>query len=80
MWSDIWSREWPWSWMTQVHFSLNAGDKESVPCEEVKKKKKKKEAIYTGKGDPEAKYNAHLDLFIEMSAYWTPNCIYKMQM
>lgn len=39
MWSDIWSREWPWSWMTQVHFSLNAGDKESVPCEEVKKKK-----------------------------------------
>lgn len=78
MWSDIWSREWPWSWMMQVHFSLNAGDKESVPCEEVKKKKK--EAIYTGKGDPEAKYNAHLDLFIEMSAYWTPNCIYKMQM
>lgn len=77
MWSDIWSREWPWSWMMQVHFSLNAGDKESVPCEEVKKKK---EAIYTGKGDPEAKYNAHLDLFIEMSAYWTPNCIYKMQM
>lgn len=41
MWSDIWSREWPWSWMTQVHFSLNAGDKESVPCEEVKKKKRK---------------------------------------
>lgn len=40
MWSDIWSREWPWSWMTQVHFSLNAGDKESVPCEEVKKKRK----------------------------------------
>lgn len=78
MWSDIWSREWPWSWMTQVHFSLNAGDKESVPCEEVKKKKK--EAIYTGKGDPEAKYNAHLDLLVEMSAYWTPNCIYKMQM
>lgn len=78
MWSDIWSREWPWSWMMQVHFSLNAGDKESVPCEEVKKKKK--EAIYTGKGDPEAKYNAHLDLFIETSAYWTPNCIYKMQM
>lgn len=46
----------------------------------VKRLKKKKEAIYTGKGDPEAKYNAHLDLFIEMSAYWTPNCIYKMQM
>lgn len=44
------------------------------------KKKKKKEAIYTGKGDPEAKYNAHLDLLVEMSAYWTPNCIYKMQM
>ena len=24
----------------QVHFSLNAGDKESVPCEEAKKKRK----------------------------------------
>ena len=46
----------------------------------VKRLKKKNEAIYTRKGDPEAKYNAHLDLLVEMSAYWTPNCIYKMQM
>lgn len=56
----------PMEWVTQVHFSVNAGD-----SEEVENK--------GGKEDPGAIYVAHPGLFIEMSAYWTQNYIYKMQ-
>lgn len=56
----------PMEWVTQVHFSVNAGD-----CEEVENK--------GGKEDPGAIYVAHPGLFIKMSAYWIQNYTYKMQ-